>query len=94
LLDALLGQQAQEGGLLELRGKTLAKGIVKDGIASFIREIRENDGVHLGQCGNAARIVEPASKSKERDNDCGSGCYRLPTEASRGNRCGGYRGCC
>jgi hypothetical protein len=65
LLDALFGDEAQEGGLLKLRGKSLAEGVVKNGIASLVDEVGDNDGVHLGQAMSAAGNVEPSSKGKE-----------------------------
>ena len=69
MLDALLGDQAQEGRLLELGGKSLAEGVVKNGIAGFVGEVGENDGVRLGQAVSAAGIVEPASNSQESNEE-------------------------
>ena len=93
LLDALLGDQAQERRLLELRGKTLAEGVVKDGIAGFVDEVRENDGVHLGQGVGAVGVVEPASNSQESDEECSSGGYVFqPKRRAEGACWRGYGG--
>ena len=59
-------RQAQERRLLKLSGETLSKGLVKDGVAGLVGEIRENDGVGLGQGVRAARVVEPARQWPRR----------------------------
>ncbi len=49
LLDALFGNDAEERGLFELDGESLFEGVVEDGVAGGVGEVREDDGVLLGE---------------------------------------------
>jgi hypothetical protein len=49
--DALVGEEIQEWGLFELRGETLAKSAVKDGVSGGVGEIGQDYRVLLGEFG-------------------------------------------
>ncbi len=73
LLDALFGDDAEEGRLFELDGESLLKGVVEDGVAGGVGEVGEDDGVLLGEfCGVGGAVIEKCGGGEEHDE--GSAC--------------------
>jgi hypothetical protein len=69
LLDALIGDEAQEWRLFELDGETLAEGAVEDRIAGRVCEVGEDDRVFGGKRRGMVRAPVVDSREDEGD-DC------------------------
>ena len=61
-MNALIGNQAQEWGLFKLYRQTLAKRLVKDGVACRVREIGEDNGVLVRESWCAVKIEVPCAE--------------------------------
>jgi hypothetical protein len=56
LLDAILGNQAQERRLIELHGQTLAQRAVENGIPRRVGEVGEDNSVFFGELWRAVEV--------------------------------------
>ena len=88
MLDARLGDKAEEGRLFKLRGEPLAKCAVKNGITRRVGKVSENNGVLLGQGIGMARIVQPSADGQRNDGQPG-GNYDFPAGADGTRVAGG-----
>ena len=76
LLDALFGDDAEEGRLFELDGEGLFESVVEDGVAGGVGEVGEDDGVGLGEFGGVGgAVIKEAGDSEEGDQG-GAGDHR------------------
>ena len=76
LLDALFGDDAQEGRLFELDGESLFESVVEDGVTGGVGEVGEDEGVGLREFGRVGgAVVEEAADGEER-NQRGAGDHR------------------
>ena len=84
LVDFVVGDNIQKWGLREIDGERLLQRVVENGIAGGVGEIRDDDGIALGEFRGSPRMPEVKPGGEQQD-----GGDRSAEQELRGPRLGG-----